>query len=480
MSSRTGNPAQSGTPLTNPVLVGTTIVVALLVGVFLSYNANKGLPFVKTFPLNANVPDAQQLVEGSEVRIRGFRVGQVNEIIAEPAKGKRAPYAHLEMKLDGSIKGVPADTLVRVRPRSLLGAKYVELEPGASDRDVKPNATLPIRNARTSPELDEIFNTFDKPTREGLQNTIRRFGDAVAGRGPDINDSIGAISELMVPLRDVATTLASDKTDLAGFVDAAARFSGALAPVAGELGDLFDKGAITLQAIDAAGDSFGQGFAELPPTEQVGLKALNDVTPVLGDLADLTGGLRAGTRELPRTTRQLSLALESGTKVLRRTSELTTPLNSALRVAGTLTRDPATPSAVRRLTTTLKLLNPTVEDLRAAQVGCNLLAVNLRNQSDAVSRGDQQGTWLSFLPLISLDQGMRATSPSPNLHFDPYPTMNETECEAGNEPFSPGIVIGSPPSKEPAGPLDVTAPPQNATRLARAAGLLDRIPGASG
>ena len=43
-------------PLTNPVLVGTTIVVALIVGVFLSYNANKGLPFVKTFPLNAEVP----------------------------------------------------------------------------------------------------------------------------------------------------------------------------------------------------------------------------------------------------------------------------------------------------------------------------------------------------------------------------------------------------------------------------------------
>lgn len=480
MSSRTGNPHQSGTPLTNPVLVGTTIVVALLVGVFLSYNANKGLPFVKTFPLNANVPDAQQLVAGSEVRIRGFRVGQVNEIVAEPARGDRPPFAHLVMKLDGDIKGVPEDTLVRVRPRSLLGAKFVELEPGESDRDVKPNATLPLRNARTTAELDEIFNTFDKPTREGLQNTIRNFGDAVAGRGPDINDAIGAISELMVPLRDVATALASDKTDLDGFIAAAADFSGALAPVAGKLGDLFDKGAVTLAAIDAAGKRFGQGIAELPPTEQVGLKALNDISPVLRDLADITGGLRAGTRELPRTTRELSGALRSGTRVLGRTRELTDPLDRVLRVTGTVTRDPATPSAVRRLTTALALLDPTVRDLKAAQVGCNVLGVNLRNQSEAVSRGDQQGTWLSFQPLFSSAQTPRRTSPSPNLHFDPYPTMNGAECEAGNEPFAPGIVIGSPPTTEPAGPLDETSPPQDATRRARAAGLLDRIPGSRG
>ena len=91
MSTRTGNPQHSHSPFANPVLVGSGIVVALLVAVFLSYNANKGLPFVSTFPLNAKVPDAQQLVEGSEVRIGGFRVGQVNEIVAVPAEGETPP-----------------------------------------------------------------------------------------------------------------------------------------------------------------------------------------------------------------------------------------------------------------------------------------------------------------------------------------------------------------------------------------------------
>jgi virulence factor Mce-like protein len=477
MSSRTGNPQQSHSPFTNPVLVGSGIVVALLVAVFLSYNANKGLPFVKTFPLNANVPDAQQLVAGSEVRIGGFRVGQVNAIIAEPAKGKSPPYARLELKLDGTIQGVPDDTLVRVRPRSILGSKFVELIPGDSDRDVEAGATLPLRNSRPSNELDEIFNTFDKPTREGLQGTIRGFGDAVAARGPDINESIESIARLLPPAQRIAELLADPKTDLAGFFQAAAQFSQALDPVTDDLVSLFDNGATTLEAIDAAGNSLGEGIAELPPTEAVALKTLTDATPVLHTLADITGGLRAGTRELPRTTDQLSAALISGTRVLRRSAVLTAPLKDVLRTLGTVARDPAARGSVVKLTESLRQLRPSLRALLAAQAGCNLLAVNLRNQSDAVSRGDQQGTWLSFLPFIDLKQGVRATSPTEGLHFDPYPHMNRQECEAGNEPFLPGTQIGNPAGLQP-NHTDDTSPPPGVTARARAAGLLDRIPGA--
>ena len=41
----------------NPVLIGAATVLVILVAVFLSYNANKGLPFVPTYQLNAEVPE---------------------------------------------------------------------------------------------------------------------------------------------------------------------------------------------------------------------------------------------------------------------------------------------------------------------------------------------------------------------------------------------------------------------------------------
>ena len=59
----------------SPVLVGAVTVLVTIVAVFLSYNANSGLPFVPTYDLKANLPNAAQLVKGFEVRIGGARVG---------------------------------------------------------------------------------------------------------------------------------------------------------------------------------------------------------------------------------------------------------------------------------------------------------------------------------------------------------------------------------------------------------------------
>ena len=82
MSPRRGQPALTA----SPVLVGAVTILVTIVAVFLSYNANSGLPFVPTYDLKANLPNAAQLVKGFEVRIGGARVGFLSKI--EP---KRLP-----------------------------------------------------------------------------------------------------------------------------------------------------------------------------------------------------------------------------------------------------------------------------------------------------------------------------------------------------------------------------------------------------
>src|SRR5439155_12435332 len=67
----------------SPVLVGAITVLVVVVGVFLAYNANKGLPFVPTYDVNARVPNAADLVVGNDVRVGGDRVGVVNKITPE-------------------------------------------------------------------------------------------------------------------------------------------------------------------------------------------------------------------------------------------------------------------------------------------------------------------------------------------------------------------------------------------------------------
>ena len=86
----------------SPVLVGAVTTLIVLVSVFIAYNANKGLPFVPTYDLQATLPNGSNLVEGNEVRIGGFRVGVVDNL--RPARGivggKPANIAIVDMKLD--------------------------------------------------------------------------------------------------------------------------------------------------------------------------------------------------------------------------------------------------------------------------------------------------------------------------------------------------------------------------------------------
>ena len=78
-------PAVAAAPssaLASPVLVGALAVLLLVVGVFLAYNANNGLPFVPTRQLKVDIASGSDLVIGNEVREGGFRIGLISDMQA--------------------------------------------------------------------------------------------------------------------------------------------------------------------------------------------------------------------------------------------------------------------------------------------------------------------------------------------------------------------------------------------------------------
>ncbi|HEY3193320.1 MAG TPA: MCE family protein, partial [Solirubrobacterales bacterium] len=62
-----------GSLAASPTLVGAVTVLVVVVAVFLAYQANNGLPFVPTYKVSAELPNADSLVPGNEVRIGGQR-----------------------------------------------------------------------------------------------------------------------------------------------------------------------------------------------------------------------------------------------------------------------------------------------------------------------------------------------------------------------------------------------------------------------
>jgi virulence factor Mce-like protein len=462
----------------NPILVGTVALLVTLVAVFLAYNANRGLPFVPTYQISVDLPDAAELVRGDDVRIGGGRVGQVLQIKALPAPPGGKPYARLKLALEKRQEPLPMDTTVQVRPGSILGSKYVALSPGHSKKGLPAGGILPLRQSRSVVDLTEAFNIFDKDTTRGIRGAVGGLGTALASRGPAINELIASTRTLLPPLERVSALLAAQRTDLPGFIQGLAATTGALVPVSSTLGALIDHSATTLKAIDAAGNSLGRTIDELPPTESVGTHALDRIAPVLDDAVAITHAIRPGTRLLPTASRRLAAALEAGTPTLRLTSGLTGPLTGTLKALDRLALDPAASGAVRLLTATVTTAHDTLLVLTPAQTVCNVNGLWARNVSSTISQGDAAGGWLRTILVLGSAQMLQSASPDPDLHVTLYPNENANECEAGNEPYSPGQLIGNPPGNQST-TVDQTAPPPGVLERARRAGLLTPVPGAT-
>jgi len=192
----------------NPVLIGAATTLVVLVAVFLAYNANNGLPFVPTYTLTADVPSAAQLVKGNEVRIGGTRVGVVDKITPKALPNGKV-IAQLHMKLETTVKPLPTDSTILIRPRSALGLKYVQITKGKSTDGFDEGATIPIKSATPAPvEFDEFLSTFDEKTRTAAQQQLLGFGNAFAGRGEDLHEAIQAFNPLLTQLAPAMANLA--------------------------------------------------------------------------------------------------------------------------------------------------------------------------------------------------------------------------------------------------------------------------------
>src|SRR3954470_24936021 len=90
----------------SPVLVGAVTVLIAIIAVFIAYSANKGLPFVPTYDVKAQLPSGAKLVKGNEVRSGGFRVGVISNIVPAVARvnGSRKTIAEVSLKLDKTIE----------------------------------------------------------------------------------------------------------------------------------------------------------------------------------------------------------------------------------------------------------------------------------------------------------------------------------------------------------------------------------------
>jgi virulence factor Mce-like protein len=435
-------------------VVGLLMIAGGFLILWLAFQAQTGLPWESTSRVMVEVPDAGKLTRNAEVRIGGARVGQVLSMEAVPRDGDKPAHAELEVQLDKAYGDLPVDTTSEVRLASVLGGKYLSLVPGKSSDTIPDGGRLGLERAQSSVEIEDALTVFDEEGRDGIRQLVGTLGDAMAGRGAALNETIGITAQMLPGLQRVLGSLVADRTDLSGFISALSAATGTLEPVAGELALMIGDADVTFGALDAAGPELAASIAELPGLASDAESALRSLDPVLDDAVAIAIALRPAADVLPQAMTRVDAAMRTATRVDPRIGTLAGPVDRALDAVDAFASNPAA-------TRSLELLGP--NDLATfgtsafvglgailaatwdAEKHCRITTRWMAGLSDIASDGDESGNWIRMIPFFEQTELSQSGRPAADLHANPYPNENAQECEAGYEGYASGQQIGNPP-----------------------------------
>ncbi len=102
-------------------------------------------------PFHAEFASVSGLKKGASVEIAGVEVGKVDAISLDGYK------ADVVLGIRAGIR-LQEDTIASIRTRGLIGDKFVNLSPGASEHLISPGGT--IRETESAVDLEELIGEF--------------------------------------------------------------------------------------------------------------------------------------------------------------------------------------------------------------------------------------------------------------------------------------------------------------------------------
>ena len=289
------------------VLAGILTTVILGSFIWLAENAYNGLPLLSYRTVYASLPNIGHLKQHDPVDIAGVRVGQVLNT------STRNNRALVELQLTG-VGPLPLDSKVVVRANGLLGARYVELDPGSSHQVLPHGGTLFEANSISTYTwgLPEALNLFDPKTRNALGYMLNGLGQGVEGRGTQLNQTIHVGPNSGANFNAAAYAILGRPGAAAAFLPNTNSGVTALNTARDNIANMFHPAAVTAQTFVAERGAVDHVLSFAPQWEPDVVRFAQPSTNLLIALNPL---INAANRVLPTVPR----ALSSATTLLRDT-----------------------------------------------------------------------------------------------------------------------------------------------------------------
>lgn len=290
--------------------------------------------------VRARFVSAAPLVEGNQVKIDGVVVGTVEGLAVKDG------VAEVSMDLDDAARPLHQDARLTIRPVSLLGERYVDLDRGSPDaRVLDAGAVIPVSQTATSVGLDQVLNTVDDPTGDGLRALITTLGEGMQDNGGNVDAALKALSPSLRDTSELARVLSQHNQLLARLVKNFEPVSGALAVREGRAMDkLVASSDVVLGTVRRRQRELDRTLTRMPSTLRTlraTLRHLRETAgasaPTLAQLRPLMDNLPAVAGELRQFSDALDPALASSQPVLDQAATLlreAAPVAAAARESG--------------------------------------------------------------------------------------------------------------------------------------------------
>jgi phospholipid/cholesterol/gamma-HCH transport system substrate-binding protein len=291
----------------------------------------------ESYRFTADFPEAITLQKEADVRIGGVSVGKVKEIgLAPESECHSDPTVcnttQATIEIDPQYAPISSDAKAILRQKTLLGETYIELtsgsqvQPGETSGDVHAqsssidvgqvsggDAPQPIpegghlaqTQVQDETQIDEIFQGFDKPTRDAFQSWMQNAGLAINGRGLDLNDAFGNLGPFASDASDVLGTLRQQEQSLRTLVHDTGDVFGALTAHDQALAGAIVGANRTFGALASQSQALSDTFKIFPTFENESRLTLDRLKTFATDARPVFHDLRPVARDLSPTLRDV-------------------------------------------------------------------------------------------------------------------------------------------------------------------------------
>jgi phospholipid/cholesterol/gamma-HCH transport system substrate-binding protein len=412
------------------------LIVAVVLVAIVLFGGDSGTSYKLLFQTGG------QLVPGNQVLVGGQAIGTVDSISLTPSA-----EAEVDISVDQPLH---EGTTASVRATSLSGIanRYVSIAPGPNSAPELEDGTTLTSDKTTSPvDLDQLFDTLNRPTRTALQNVIKGQAAIYSGN----NEAARATYKYFAPGLQATTKLlgelSRDQTALSTFLVQGDRALGAIASRRDDLASLTQNANQAFGAIAARNQDLERSLVALPPamrqanTTFVNLRAaLDDLDPLITDLGVVAPDLPAFLRNIQATVGPAAPVFHD----LRLSISKPGPSNDLI---DSLRDFPGGQQAVSNS------VKPTIKGLDAAQPTIDFAVPYTPDLMGFISKFgevtafyDGNGHYARVQPssanLFSWDQTTGQLTPiSPAHQFDVFPSLGVgpfTRCPGGATQPNPG------------------------------------------